>query len=72
MKHLVDTTEIALNRQIRMAQIEFFLPRLKEHKQLIETMMQEMEETFAEKLLSQSQSTAGRTGTAAWLQPEPN
>ena len=55
LKHLVDTTEIALARQIRIAQIEFFLPRLKEHKQLVETTMQEMEETFADKLLSQSE-----------------
>jgi hypothetical protein len=51
----VETTEIALARQIRIAQIEFFLPRLKEHKQLIETMMQDMEEAFAEKLIGQSQ-----------------
>ncbi len=56
LKHLVSITEIALSRQIRIAQIEFFLPRLKEHKQLIETMMQDMEETFAEKLISQSQT----------------
>jgi len=56
LKYLVHATEIALDQQIRIAQIEFFLPRLKEHKQLIETMMQEMEETFAEKLLSQSRA----------------
>jgi len=56
LKHLVETTVIALGQQIRVAQMEFFLPRLKEHKQLIETMIQDMEETFAGKLLSQSQA----------------
>ncbi len=56
LERLIKITEIALSRQIRAAQTEFFLPRLKERKQIIEAMMQEMIQTFAEHSFSQAKA----------------
>ncbi len=56
LEHLVISTEIALSRQIRASQTEFFLPRLKERKQAIESMIQQMMHTFAEQALTQAKA----------------
>ncbi len=54
LDRLIQITEIALSRQVRKSQTESFLPKLKERKQLIEAMMHEMSQTFAEHSFSQA------------------
>ena len=56
VERLVQVSEIDLSRQIRKAQVEAFLPRLKERKQIIEAMMHEMMQTFAEHSFSQAKA----------------
>ncbi len=56
LERLVKITEIALSRQVRAAQTTFFLPKLKERKQIIEAMIQEMRQTFAEHSFSQAKA----------------
>ncbi len=56
LDRLIQITEIALSRQVRKAQTESFLPRLKERKQIIEAMMHEMSQTFAEHSFSQAKA----------------
>ncbi len=56
LERLMEITEIDLSRQVRKAHTESLLPRLKERKQIIEAMMQEMMQTFAEHSFSQAKA----------------
>ena len=56
LDHLVGLTTLALSRQMRRARIELFLPRLKERRQLVQTISDEMRQNFADRLLNQSQA----------------
>lgn len=56
LNRLVKITEIALSRQVRKAHTQAFLPKMKERKQIIEAMMQEMLLTFAEHSFSQAKA----------------